>query len=95
MTFRTDGPRHSGMDPVQSLLRKWPRPSLETVAGDLNVSIWSVRKWHSRKRIPAEFWSSLVASAGRRGIEDVTPERLIALHARRAGAPELIEAQSA
>jgi hypothetical protein len=80
-------------DAVQSLLRKWPRPSLENVAGDLGQSIWAVRKWHSRKRIPAEFWADLVAAAGRRRLKGVTLERLAELHSRSVGGHTLAEAR--
>lgn len=81
-------------DAVQSLLREWPRPALENVAGDLGLSIWAVRKWHSRKRIPAEFWADLVAAAKRRGLTKVTLSRLAELHARPGAEFDRIEARA-
>ena len=66
----------------KELLGLWPKPSLETLAGDIGVSLAAVRKWPQRDRIPSEYWLALVRAAHDRGIRDVTFERLAAMHAR-------------
>lgn len=85
MTFRTNGPKLTGMlETPRSLLALWP--SLEEVASDFRgagmaVSASQVSKWAQRGRIPAEFHAPLVRFAEARGIDGVTFDALALMHA--------------
>jgi hypothetical protein len=84
LTFRTTGPKLIGMSDdltPRALLALWP--SLEAISDDTGASLFAVRKWPQRDRIPSEWWSALVRSAGERGINEVTFEALAEAHARR------------
>lgn len=53
------------------------------MAGLLGISAQAVSNMKARDSIPPEYWATLVAEAGRRGIEGVTLEVLAGLAARR------------
>lgn len=81
MTVRTDRPKLSAMTP-RDLLALWPKPSLETLAGDIGASLAAVRKWPQRDRIPSEYWLAIVRAASEREIGGVTYEALAEMHAK-------------
>ena len=83
MTFRTYGPKDGGMTDLtpREVCELWP--SLEALADDTGASLFAVRKWHHRGRLPSEWWGALVSAAEARGIKRVTLQALASMHARR------------
>lgn len=83
MTFRTYGPKDGGMKDLtpRAVCELWP--SLEALADDTGASLFAVRKWHHRNRLPSEWWGAVVSAAEGRGINRVTLEALASMHARR------------
>jgi hypothetical protein len=65
------------------IIELWP--SAAELARDLNeVKDITVRAWKARG-IPAQYWDEVVASAHRRGFDQVSVEMLSALAAKMAG----------
>lgn len=58
-------------------------PSLEALADDTGASLFAVRKWHNRNRLPSEWWTPIVTAAEGRGFAEVTLAALASMHARR------------
>lgn len=65
----------------RAVCEKWP--SLEALSDDTRASLFAVRKWHFRNRLPSEWWGAIVAAAEARGISGVTLEALASMHARK------------
>lgn len=64
------------------VIGKWP--SAVALADDLGVKEVTARAWRARG-IPAEYWTGIVASAEKRGIEGITLEVLASIAAAQAG----------
>ncbi len=54
------------------------------VAAALALGAPVVSNWRARGKIPAEFWTEIVALATERGVIGITSEALATMHARRA-----------
>ncbi len=67
------------MNSFQEVLDKWP--SMADLADDLGEKIHTVRKWHSRNRIPSSKWTSLIEAGKKRHIK-ITPRMLTDFSAR-------------
>jgi hypothetical protein len=94
LTFRTDGPKTLAMTELtpRAVCELWP--SLDALAADTGASLFAVRKWHNRKRVPAEWWTAVVTAAEGRGFKNVTLEALASMHARPATNEPLCEARA-
>ncbi len=70
------------MKTVPEILDMWPDLSAvhSDVSASHDVQRIAVYRWHRRSSIPAKYWGSLVASAGKRKIK-VTFDDLAAAHA--------------
>lgn len=58
------------MDTFQELIGQWPTKS--ELAKDCGVEYGVAHQWDRRNSIPAEYWSNVVSSAKRRGIQGVS-----------------------
>lgn len=53
-------------------------PSLSSFAADLGIAYGTAKAMRRRGKIPAEYWTAMVAAAERRNIEGVSLEALAA-----------------
>lgn len=58
-------------------------PSIAAFADDVGASPDRARKWIARRSIPAEWFTSVMAAAHKRGLRQVNAELLAELSARR------------
>jgi hypothetical protein len=76
------------------LIALWPKPAVETFAADIGTTLARVFKWRTRKRVPPEYWLSIVCAAERRGLSAVTFEALASMHAKDMSVDEPAEARA-
>lgn len=63
----------------RAIMSLWP--SLEEMAAEIDASVFAVRKWWQRDRIPDEWWKAVLA-ASRVKNANVTADVLVDLAAR-------------
>ncbi|MBS7540488.1 hypothetical protein [Ancylobacter lacus] len=69
------------MQNVADILDLWPTDA--DLGRDIGVSYPAVAAWKRRGSIPPAYWRDIVAAARRRGLVDVTTDRLALIHAAR------------
>ena len=56
------------MSKFSEIIHRWPYPSVNTLADDLEEKKQTVRKWEQRDNIPANRWKAMILSARKRKI---------------------------
>lgn len=67
------------IDTVASVIGRWS--SIAAFASDLGCGYEAARKMRMRNSIPPKYWSRLINLAGWRGIDGVTADALVRVHA--------------
>ena len=65
------------MDSFKHIIECWPTRA--ALAVEVGAAPLSVRAWHHRNSIPAEYWLRVVTAAKARGFKGITYEAMLAL----------------
>lgn len=65
-------------NPIKTLIDRWP--SRKALADETGAPEANVHKWAKNGRIPSGWQYAVHIAAAARGFDDVTPERLLAMH---------------
>jgi len=65
------------MKDFREIIDAWPSPS--ELGNDLGLAASHIRTMRVRNKIPAEWWTTLIEAAARRGIKGITAEALAKL----------------
>jgi hypothetical protein len=68
------------MRTVAELFSLWPSDA--DLVRDLGLPYQTVVAWKQRGSVPVAYWYDLIRAAHRRGLSQITSERLVELHAR-------------
>lgn len=66
------------VNPIASLIARWP--SRREFALEVGASIDAVHKWAQAGRIPSGKQLAVQSAATKRGMVDITPEWMLAIH---------------
>lgn len=71
-------------NPIEALIAHWP--TRQAFASEVGAKTDAVHKWAKYGRIPSQWQQATVEAARRLGVEYVTPEWMLAVHASREAA---------